>query len=64
MGNGRSVWSESAGLHARNNGKDNRMQLRKEKLTPKTLSQYRLSLVTQAHDDGIPSNRASSWPGE
>ncbi len=30
-GNGRSVCSESSGRHARNNGKDNRMQLRKEK---------------------------------
>ena len=35
-GNGRSVCSESSGLHARNNGWDNRMQLRKEKLTPET----------------------------
>ena len=32
MGNGRSVWSESAGLHARNNGEDNGMQRRKAKL--------------------------------
>ncbi len=32
-GYGRSVCSESAGLHARNNGKDNGIQLRKEKLT-------------------------------
>ncbi len=30
-GYGRSVCSESSGLHARNNGKDNGMQLRKEK---------------------------------
>ncbi len=31
-GNGRSVCPESSGLHARNNGVDNGMQLRKEKL--------------------------------
>ena len=31
-GYGRSVCSESAGLHARNNDKDNGMQLREEKL--------------------------------
>ena len=31
-GNGRSVCPESSGLHARNNGMDNGMQLRKEKL--------------------------------
>ena len=33
----RSVRSESAGLHARNNGKDNGMQLRKEELILETL---------------------------
>ncbi len=32
-GNGRSVCPESLGLHARNNGKDIGMQLRKEKLS-------------------------------
>ncbi len=32
VGYGRSVWPESSGLHARNNGRDNGMQLRKEKL--------------------------------
>ncbi len=32
-GNGRSVCPESLGLHARNNGRDNGMQLRKEKLS-------------------------------
>ena len=37
-GNGRSVCSESIGLHARNNGKDNGLQLRKEKLNLETLS--------------------------
>ncbi len=37
-GNGRSVCSESSGLHARNNGKDNGLQLRKEKLILETLS--------------------------
>ncbi len=31
-GYGRSVWSESARLHARNNGRDNGMRLRKKKL--------------------------------
>jgi hypothetical protein len=30
-GHGRSVCSESSGLHARNNGKDNGIRLRKEK---------------------------------
>ncbi len=37
-GNVRSVCPESSGLHARNNGKDNGMQLRKEELILKTLS--------------------------
>ncbi len=36
-GYGRSVCSESSGLHARNNGKDNGIQLRKEKLNLETL---------------------------
>ncbi len=31
-GNGRSVCSESSGLHVRNNGRDNGIRLRKEKL--------------------------------
>ena len=34
----RSVCPESSGLHARNNGKDNGMRLRKEKLNLETLS--------------------------
>ena len=59
-GNGRSVCSEYSGLHARNNGKDNRMQHRKVKLTLETLSKYRLRFVTQPHDAGIPSNRVLS----
>lgn len=33
VGNGRSVWSGFPGLHARNNGRNNGMQLRKEKLS-------------------------------
>ena len=37
-GYGRSVCSESPGLHARNNGTDNGMQLRKEKLILQTVS--------------------------
>ena len=36
--NGRSVCSESSGLHARNNGRDNGMQHRKVKLILQTLS--------------------------
>ena len=64
MGYGRSVCSESSGLHARNNGRDNGMQLRKEKLILQTLSQFRLRIVTHPHDNGIPSNRVSSRPGE
>ena len=38
VGNGRSVCPKSLGLHARGNGKDNGMQLRKEKLIHETLS--------------------------
>ena len=34
----RSVCPESPGLHARNNGIDNGMQLRKEKLNLETIS--------------------------
>ena len=37
-GNGRSVCSESSGLHARNNGTDNGLRLRKEKLNLETVS--------------------------
>ena len=37
-GNGRSVCSESSGLHARNNGRDNGMQHRKVKLILENLS--------------------------
>ncbi len=43
--NGRSVWSESPGLHAGANGKDNRLQRRKAKLIPEPLSQYRLRVA-------------------
>ena len=38
VGYGRSVCPESSGLHARNNGRDNGMRLRKEKPNLKTLS--------------------------
>ena len=38
MGNGRSVCSESAGLHARNNGKDNGLRHRKVEPNLETLS--------------------------
>ncbi len=37
-GYGRSVWSESAGLHARNNGMDNGLQLREGKPILETIS--------------------------
>ncbi len=63
-GNDRSVCPESAGLHARNNGKDNGMQLRKEKLNLETSSQFRSRIVTHPRDDGIPSNQTSSSSGE
>ncbi len=38
VGNGRSVCLESSGLHARNNGWDNGLQLRKEKSILQTQS--------------------------
>ncbi len=60
----RSVCSESSGLHARNNGKDNGIRLREEKLNLQTLSKSRLRAVTCPHDDGIPSNRNSTCSGE
>ncbi len=63
-GNGRSVCSESSGLHARNNGTDNGLRLRKEKLNLETVSKSRLRIVTHPHDAGIPSNRISSVFGE
>ncbi len=63
-GNGRSVCSESSGLHARNNGTDNGLQLRKEKLNLETVSKYGLRAGTRPHDAGIPSNRVSTAPGE
>ncbi len=43
-GYGRSVCPVSHGLHARNNGRDNGMQLRKEKLNLETLSKSRSRL--------------------
>ena len=64
MGHGRSVCSESAGLHARNNGKDNGLPRRKAELNLETLSKFRLRIVIHPHDNGIPSNRVSSRPGE
>ncbi len=63
-GYGRSVCSESSGLHARNNGTDNGLQLRKEKLILETVSKSRLRAATRPHDDGIPSNRISIRSGE
>ncbi len=60
----RSVCSESSGLHARNNGKDNGKQPRQGKSNLKTLSQFRLRIVTHPHDAGIPSNQTSSSSGE
>ncbi len=63
-GNDRSVCSESSGLHARNNGADNGMQHRKVELNLETASKSRLRIGTHPHDVGIPSNRASSAPGE
>ncbi len=62
--NGRSVCSESAGLHARNNDMDNGLQLRKDKLNLETIPKFRLRIVTHPHDAGIPSNRTSSTFGE
>ena len=64
MGYGRSVCSESAGLHARNNGRDNGMQHRKVEPNLETLSKFRLRVVIHPHDNGIPSNRVLSRPGE
>ncbi len=63
-GYGRSVCSESSGLHARNNGKDNGIRLRKEKLSLETLPKSRLRVETHPHDVGIPSNRNSIYSGE
>ncbi len=63
-GNDRSVCSESSGLHARNNGIDNGLQHRKEKLNLETVSQSRLMAVIRPHDVGIPSNRTSPAFGE
>ncbi len=64
MGNDRSVCPESSGLHARNNGRDNRMRLREEEPTLETLSKFRLRAVARPHDAGFRSNRVSLWPGE
>ena len=38
VGNGRSVWPESPGLHVAYNGVDNGLQLRKERANPQTTS--------------------------
>ncbi len=40
-GYGRSVCSESSGLHARNNDRDNGMRLRKEEPNLETLPKFR-----------------------
>ncbi len=55
---GRSVCSESLGLHVDYNGMDNGLQLREERANPQTMPQFGLSLATQAHEVEIPSNRS------
>ena len=64
VGNARSVCSESSRLHARNNGGNNGLQLRKEKLILEISPQFGLRIATHPHDAGIPSNRTSSASGE
>ena len=64
MGNGRSVWPESPGLHAAYNGQDNESRARKGKVIPETYPQFGLRVVTHPHEVGIPSNRASLSRGE
>ena len=59
-GYGRSVCSESARLHARNNGCDNGLQHRKVKPNLETHSKSRSWFVTQPRDVGIPSNQVLS----
>ncbi len=63
-GDGRSVWSESPGLHAGNNGRDNGMRPRKGKLILETRSQYRSTAATRRRDGGIPSSRRLASFGE
>lgn len=50
VGDGRSVWPESSGLHARDNGQDSELQPRKRKLIskpgPSSDRGLKLSLVT------------------
>ena len=64
MDYGRSVLPESPGLQARNNGKYNELQLRKEKPIFENLSKFRLRFETQPHDNVITSNRKSTAFGE
>ena len=64
MGNGRSVWPESPGLHAAYNGQDNEFRARKGKVIPETCPRFGLRVVTHPHEAGIPSNRVSLSRGE
>ena len=64
VGDGRSVWPESHGLHVAYNGRDNGLRLRKEKLISQTRPKFGLGAETRPHEAGIPSNRLSSSSGE
>ena len=64
VGDGRSVWPESLGLHAAYIGQDNGMRLRKEKPNLQTCSRSGLRAATRPHETGIPSNRGSLSRGE
>ncbi len=63
-GDGRSVWSESSGLHVAYNGRDNGLRPRKGKLISETRPKFGLRAETRPHEAGIPSNRVSTSRGE
>ena len=62
--NVRSVWSESPGLHAGDNGRDNRVRHREVKLIPEPRSQFGLRAATRPHEAGISSSRKLASFGE
>ncbi len=64
VGDGRSVWPESLGLHTAYIGQDNGMRLRKEEPILQTCSRSGSRAATRPRETGIPSNRGSSFRGE
>ncbi len=64
VGDGRSVWSETSGLHAAYNGRYNGPLRREAMLIPENRSKFGLRVATHPHETGMASNRESLSRGE